>query len=503
MRHLLFALLVIVAATSFAGRLDDYYAKQKKICDWIGVKMEFDTKSAEEYAKDYKKYLAEANSGKAEAMYRLGRLIEDGRGALTNDYKAALVWYKKALEKKHPATMNHLATMCMTSQGVETDFEKAVKLYEEAAKLGNTDAMLNLGVLHEYGLVFKQDKKEAVKWYEKAAEKGNAAAMRVLGDINHRERSDHRDDRAAVKWYSQASSKGSALATERLADIYMNSELWVTPQVKPDQRKAFELYMKALGMGRGKVLGLLMELYGKEKLDDPKLKRIAEKAAKLWAVRAFGLDGMPGDDEDFEEIGELDLDEDEDDVRLNNIYNNDIPLMDEGIYPTPEYDSDKVYCLFFEDGETKFIKERCLVPKAAVKWFEKLAEKGDADALYVLGRMYNNGEVKDYDEYGGWSSTGNEEQLNAQKALPYLEKAAEKGNVEALVEIGVIYEMNSLDPVRYNDEAVRRKKAVDAKNKAMEWYKKAADKGSKRGKDKLSLLKQTRFAWELEEEKKK
>ena len=118
-----------------------------------------------------------------------------GRGALTNDYKAALVWYKKALEKKHPATMNHLATMCMTSQGVEADFEKAVKLYEEAAKLGNTDAMLNLGVLHEYGLVFKQDKKEAVKWYEKAAEKGNAAAMRVLGDINHRERSDHRDDR--------------------------------------------------------------------------------------------------------------------------------------------------------------------------------------------------------------------------------------------------------------------------------------------------------------------
>ena len=497
MRHLLFALLVIVAATSFAGMLDDYYAKQKSAFDWLGVKTEFDTKSEEEYAKDLKKFQAEAEKGSAEAMYRLGRMHEEGRGSLTNDYKAALVWYKKALEKKHPATMNHVATMFMTRQGVDMDFEKAVKLYEEAAKLGNTDAMLNLGVLHEYGLVFKKDYKEAVKLYEKAAEGGNAAALKLLGEVYADEFGEYkglRDWKKVVPSYEKAAAIGSTEAMVKLGDIYMTSGPYVIKWAKPDQKKAFGLYKKALSRGNGDAAGRIMRNFMKKgsEPDDPEMKRLVEKMAKLWAAGMFGLDQMPGDDEDFEEIGELDLDEHDSDDILYSFYDNYFPLLDEGDYGR---DGHWIITLLYEDGGTKFIKERCLTAETVAKWYEKEIQKGNVDAMYELGKLYS-GDRLDIP----YALKKDNYNYHEDKAIELFTKAAEKGHLDAMCAIGDIYRRRS----EYNiagskDLEAEKKKARDNKAKAIEWYEKAGEKGSKRGKEEVKELKSKKFYWEEHE----
>lgn len=501
MRNLFFILLVIIAATSFAGEIDDYYAKRKKVCDWIGIETEFDTKTPEEYAADFEKYQAEAGEGKAEAMYRLGRMYEEGRGALTSDYKEALIWYNKALEKKYPAAMNHLATLYMSAQGVEADFEKAVKLYEEAAELGNTDAMLNLGVLREKGLVFKKDGKEALKWYEKAAEKGNAAAARVAGDKYCQRWSDDRDIVKAEKYFEQAVAKGSALAMESLAELYTEyyADEIVRPPLKPKVQKAMDLYLETMKKeGGGKGMSVLISLLMEEKLTDPKLKRMAEKAAKLWAVQMWGLENVD-EDEDTEEIGELDLDERDDDEKLYSFYDNRLPLLDEGVHGRDDH---WTYALLYEDGETNFIKERCLPVVTVSKWLEKEAEKGKSEAMCELAYLYESDRIEVRDENGHYDSEKNTSGYRCEKAMELYTKAAELGSAEAMYRLGDIYHRKAeINLYGCEDPEPKKKQSLEDKAKSIEWYEKAAANGRKGAQEEADCLKRNKLSWEQEEER--
>ena len=68
------------------------------------------------------------------------------------------------------------------------------------------------------------------------------------------------------------------------------------------------------------------------------------------------------------------------------------------------------------------------VPKdatKAVEWYQKAAAQGNADALYMLGWMYDNGEGVPND---------------AAKAVEWFQKAAAQGDVFALYRLGVMYD---------------------------------------------------------------
>lgn len=492
MKNYIFPILLFFAASCFAIT-DKEYSKLQKTYQWLGVELDVDWKSEEEYNKELGKYQKEAEDGNAEAMYRLGRLIETARHSVTSDYKNALKWYEKAVEKKHPGAMNHLANMYMTSQGVPFSVEKAVKLYSESANAGDTDAMTNLGTLHFCGVGFPKDAKEAVKLYEKAAEGGNTAAMNLLAAIyvdRYGDNPEIRDHKKIMPMCEKAAAAGSVTAMVNLGDIYYTGGGHFS-SVKPDRKKAFDLYQKAMKRGSRDAISRITQLTMQEEdgIDDPKLQKLGEKMMKLAAVSMWGLDNMPGDDEDFEEIGELDLDE-RDDERTFNIFNNEIPLMDEGAY-SEVGDDDEVFCILYEDGKTKFTKERCFTTHAAVKWYESEVEKGNVEAMYELGKLYSDGKVKNFSKYGGREVPHNEEELNYQKALPYLTKAAEKGHAEAMFEISKIYESKASLIEYYGnrdenkDKEAQKKEIEENKAKAKEWFKKATDKGSKRAKMKF------------------
>ena len=86
------------------------------------------------------------------------------------------------------------------------------------------------------------------------------------------------------------------------------------------------------------------------------------------------------------------------------------------------------------------------------KWYEKAASKGNTDAMYNLGILY-------YEE-------GDKE-----KAKKWFEKAASKGNTDAMYNSGILH---------YEE---------GDKEKAKEWYEKAAAKGSKEAKEALEKMK--------------
>ena len=95
----------------------------------------------------------------------------------------------------------------------------------------------------------------------------------------------------------------------------------------------------------------------------------------------------------------------------------------------------------------------------AREWYEKAADKGDASAMVNLGVLYANGHgvAQDY-----------------AKAREWYEKAADKGDASAMPNLGLLY---------HNGQGVAQDYA-----KAREWYEKAADKGDASAKAHLEKL---------------
>ena len=98
-------------------------------------------------------------------------------------------------------------------------------------------------------------------------------------------------------------------------------------------------------------------------------------------------------------------------------------------------------CYDFGDGVPQNYPE-------AVTWYRKAAEKGDAEAMYNLGGLYNRGQgvPQDY-----------------QQAAQWYRQAAEKGDGDAMYNLGVFYS---------NGQGVARDY-----QQATQWYRQAAEKG--------------------------
>jgi tetratricopeptide (TPR) repeat protein len=87
----------------------------------------------------------------------------------------------------------NLGTMYANGNGVEQDYEEAVKWYLKAAEQGDAGAQNNLGRMYAEGDGVAQDYEEAENWWRKAAEQGNAGAQRGPGII-------HNTDHESTKW---------------------------------------------------------------------------------------------------------------------------------------------------------------------------------------------------------------------------------------------------------------------------------------------------------------
>jgi len=90
----------------------------------------------------------------------------------------------------------------------------------------------------------------------------------------------------------------------------------------------------------------------------------------------------------------------------------------------------------------------------AREWYEKAAEKGNAEAMFNLGVMYEHGEGVPQ---------------NYAKAAEWYEKWAEKGDAKAMFRLGWMYA---------NGKGVRQDWS-----KAWEWYKKAVEQRKKQEND--------------------
>jgi len=124
--------------------------------------------------------LSRAQSGNADAQYRLGLLYEKGQG-VEQDHAKAVNWYTKAAERGHADAQGGLGAMYLYGVGVAQDSEMAVIWLTKAAEQGQTLAQSYLGLIYANSLGVAQDLQKAVAWYGKVAAGEYADALQRSG----------------------------------------------------------------------------------------------------------------------------------------------------------------------------------------------------------------------------------------------------------------------------------------------------------------------------------
>ena len=91
--------------------------------------------------------------------------------------------YRQAAEQGYTPAQTWLGSCYRMGEGVDQDFDEAVRWYRDAVTQGYADAEYLLGVCQRFGEGMPEDMAEALKWYRTAAKHGHAEAQCDLGSI--------------------------------------------------------------------------------------------------------------------------------------------------------------------------------------------------------------------------------------------------------------------------------------------------------------------------------
>ncbi|GAA4462316.1 tetratricopeptide repeat protein [Nemorincola caseinilytica] len=186
---------------------------------------------------------AKAAKGDVTAMYNVGCYYYYGMGVPKN-YTTASQWLTKAAAKDNTDAMLLLADIYDEGgTGIKKDPVKTLGWYKKAALKGSADAAYELGEMYESGDGVPANMAEAIKWYKIAAGKGDADAMIALGFCYMEGDGVPADHTAGYNWFIQAAEAGEVDAMRYLGDYYAQADMG------NDCRKAIDWYMRAADAG--------------------------------------------------------------------------------------------------------------------------------------------------------------------------------------------------------------------------------------------------------------
>jgi TPR repeat protein len=163
----------------------------------------------------------EAEQGRAEAQFKLGRMYYEGASGIKQNYAEALKWFQKAADQKYTRAADYLGVMYQNGTGVTRDYAQALKWYREAAAEGSSFAPVFLGEFYENGIGGPQNYPEALSWYRKAAgQPDSARAQWHLGLMYSEGKGVAKDFAQAMQWQQKAAEHNYAPAQYSLGVLY-------------------------------------------------------------------------------------------------------------------------------------------------------------------------------------------------------------------------------------------------------------------------------------------
>ena len=288
-------------------------------------------------------------------------------------------------------------------------FEETKKLAEQ----GNAEAQFRLSVMYEQGEETEKDEAEAYEWCEKAAEQGYPGAILKMGNRYYdADMTAHISNGEAAKWFEKAAEAENPEAMDKLGLLYF----WGSG-VEKNNNKAMELFLKASELGYGEAMYDLGTMYANGDGVEKNLEKAFEwykKSAEnhsTYGTLELGICYMWGDG--CEKNTEKALKYLSAAAELGDSYVKGRAKFKLGYIYEQGMDVDK---------DTK----------KAFELYKEAAELGYANAQYIMGTEYCDGENPDAD-----------------KALANLYRAAVQGCGAAQAELGHHFIKGDIVPQNY------------------------------------------------------
>ncbi len=325
--------------------------------------------------------------------YKQARTFLYGTKDTPPDFEKAFSLMQTEAEKGNGFAMHDLGRMHLSGLGCEKDEEQAqewfVKAYhaflrEEASAEKKDYLQYRIGKMHAFGYGVPQDDTKAARWYEKAVAEENPFAAYALGSQYRRGKGVDQDDAKAFALYRVAAEhekKPNAYAAYELGRMYKDGiGTDVNPAVSEKWHK--RAYQGFLAIERNMADDKLYYRLGQMNLNGVGTK-VDLQTAKDYFEKAAALDNPDA----LYGLGKLYLKKDFADYNPNKAMESLIAAAKK----KHEYAQYTLGKLFLKGEE---------VPKNvdyALRWLEEAVEQENPYAQYLLGKTFLTGEDVEQD----------------------------------------------------------------------------------------------------------
>lgn len=183
---------------------------------------------------------AVAQGGNSSAMSSWGRVLLLGSDGQPRDPAEAVIWIRKAIAHGSPSGMYRLARLIRDGKLPDENPADGIKWMKQSAERGYLPAMNTLADIYRDGDPWlPQNLDRAKQWYNRAADADWDFAMHDLGMIAFTARPP--DYPTAIEWFKKAAALRNIDSTIMLAGLYRRGEAGLPA----DATKAIELYKQA------------------------------------------------------------------------------------------------------------------------------------------------------------------------------------------------------------------------------------------------------------------
>jgi uncharacterized protein len=367
-----------------------------------------------------------SNLGNTEAFFISGIISLE---FLTEEHEIeAIIFFKKAIEKKHVKAMLSLGWLYYKANFIKRDLNEAMKYlnmasenndvlsfyflgeiflekneitkaleyFEKAADLEEINSILKLGKIHFDGEFVEKNLEKSQKYFEKASSRDNLESFYFLGEIFL----EQNELLKSKEIFEIASNKGHLGSTFRLALFYYEEEMNSNKLINAP--KSIELFEKCAEKEHFLSLVLLGSIYQDGILVTKNLEKSLQFFEKANSKESFYSSHILG------EIHEkTNLEKSKEYFKIAADLGNNSSMFKLG---------EILYKEEFERIENKEI--------LSIPYLEKSAKLGNQDSLFLLGHIYYEGKIID---------------KNSSKALEYFDLASKKDISEAFYMMGLIF----------------------------------------------------------------
>ena len=208
----------------------------------------------QDYAQSFARYQKAADQGDPFAQAGLGQQYAWGHG-VPADHAQALAWFRKSADQGNAHGQNGLGRLYERGWAVDKDFTQALNWFHRAADQGYPLSQVNIGLMYQSGEGVSQDYAEAMAWFKKAADQGYLPAYLRIGLAYRDGRGVDRNYAEAAEWFKKAADQGYADAELELGWFYENG---LGEDKNNDRAKVW--YQKAADQGNSGAQAALQRL---------------------------------------------------------------------------------------------------------------------------------------------------------------------------------------------------------------------------------------------------